>query len=255
MIGSVNTGGGGLATNTSVLRVRYGFSTPPTVSKNGITLRHRFVRREGTDYIFYYYINNYDAEPWTVSGYIGEIHISKTIVVNALGDYYVQLVTVYFVDEGIRQTEYIEGLSRVATNYDAGSSGITDDPTNPPIQFRNGHGSASACGSVIYTQNKIDLTHISYLHIIAETNSNGTAANANYLFGIRESMPTSGESNATNTAAFNSYTTFIQKQPYTEYTLDISNLSGEYYIAWLLYKSGGQNITSHYMNMKKLWGI
>lgn len=241
MTGKTNVGGGGstINGNDAVLRVTAPANSIVTISKGAISIADSGYGNISDPTLNNYYFVIHELQfdsvnPWTVTATIGTATASDTIIIDSADEYDMTLMVLYIVQNGFVQAGWIAHLAGISSGAISQGDGYLEH-TVPRV------GSS-------YTQLYFTPKHTfpSFKYLVYDGQQKGYWNNNPPCpsFGVATRTITSGTdggnwaaSVATRTARYDSYATRAT------YTLDISNVSGEYWIASLIASSSGQSVT------------
>jgi len=243
MLGKTNsgTGGGSLRADNAVLLVTVPTGSTVTVTRGSVSLSGTsWVNSSDASldtHIFSVKASLFSSSAWTVTATNDDLSVSQTVVINAVGYYGVTLMyELYVYNNGDLCESATGGWEGRAISYTQSYGGWNITPTAP--QVSNGSNSLSILltasgGGVLsgsaMTVNSIDLSNFST--ITWRGSVDRIQNNAERLF-----------ISATNTAPSNNYNavkeTVLSTTGNFVVVMDVSDLTGAYYIGVNLYASG-----------------
>lgn len=187
------------------------------------------------DYYFTIHWWQQDSTPWTVTATRGGEKNSDTIIIDTASNYDMTLMYgLYLYRNGIIETTISGGLSSFKIY---GSTG-TYDYTNADneLNFRVTYSSGTYGLSILYrTENKVDITKYSTLHMDVKS---VTLASSNAP-KPRICILTSNPSGEIGSWSLTASTLLNAGSTETEYTLDVSAYTGEYYVGLGIFAGTG----------------
>ena len=227
-------GGGGLSDTDALLRVQAPAGSVVTITKGSLTKTdHGHENADDHTLYDYYFIihqSQFDSQnAWTVTATLGSDTSSKTVIINAADEYDVTLTygTLYHAGD-------TSGWTNLAWKADSNASGaaatIAYNSSDMTIT------QSAANSSITYHTNSVDLTGYSTLKCtVSSWTSNSTSFNGLYIFSSVSSTSTPYDS-AKVARTLKASGTGAQT-----ITVDVSSLSGSYYVGIGTCKTQGIN--------------
>lgn len=218
MIGRVNAGGGGgLQATDAILRVIAPAGSTVTISKGGVSKSDAGHENASDptlyDYYFIIHQSQFDSiNPWTVTATIGGDTMSGTVIIDAADEYDLALVLYNIYRSG---TESVAMENVPATQYQTQLGTYT-----AYSDYFNISTTGASHSIARITSSAIDVTN--YSSLIVRAKYAGNAGNWKKIYV--SSTKSAPDNNAVASADVSGTT-------YAEYTVDVSSLSGSYYIA------------------------
>lgn len=242
MIGTTNAvgSGGSLQATDAILRVVAPAGSTVTISKGGVSksdLGHENAD-DNTLYDYYFIIHQsqFDSiNAWTITATDGVDTATDTIIINAADEYDVVLLyTFYLYNSGNEYTSLTGGFEYLAI---LGGSYTEVAPVKNASSIRLAPSGSSKQSSAV-TVNGIDLTDYSTLYVnITEFDNTGSGYHDFIVKSSRTSGTTfAGDTQIDNTGVF---------------SIDVSSLSGSYYIGVFCNSSGSS--VHCYISFDKIW--
>lgn len=241
MIGRVNAGGGGsLQATDAILRVIAPAGSTVTISKGGVSKSDAGHENAADNTLYDYYFiihqSQFDSiNPWTVTATLGSDTKSDTVIIDAADEYDVILsYDLYFVRNGIVQDGFTATLSGISSaSITQGDGYLEHDVPQVNSSF-----------TALYYGVKQNFP-IGYNYLVYDGQQKGFYQSPGTCpaFGLISTLAT-GSSNST----FIAYTgtrnardnNYIARDVYT---LDISNVSGDYWVGSSIASSANQSVT------------
>lgn len=240
MIGRVNAGGGGgLQGTDAILRVIAPAGSTVTISKGGVSksdLGHEnAIDPTLYDYYFIIHQTQFDSiNAWTVTATIGTATASDTIIIDSADEYDMTLLVLYIVQNGFVQTGWIAHLAGISSGAISQGDGYLEH-TVPKV--------GSSYSQLYFTPKH---TFPSFHYLVYDGQQKGYWYNNPPCpsFGVATSTIASGSDGGSWSAIVatrdSRYDTYANRD---KYVLDVSNVSGTYWIASLIASSSSQNVT------------
>lgn len=224
--------GGGITDTDAILRVQAPAGSTVTITKGAVTKTDNGHENADDNTIYDYYFvihqSQFDSiNPWTITATLSMKTATETIIIDSPYDYFVTIVyEVYLIKSG----------QVIATFTGQGFTSGTNYAT------------MTKSGNVAYisVSTKYDLTEYNTIRVVVYDSSGRSFSNPATCpsFGVGVTQPTI-DSNSAVVSNYTAYKKFSVSNNYIQagtYDLDISQLTGEYYIALAI--SGSSNYTS-----------
>ena len=239
MKGRTNTGGGsGLQDTDAVLRVQAPAGSVVTITKGGATKTdagHVNISDSSVyDYYFIIHQSQFDSvNPWTVTATLNGQTASGTIIINLADEYDILLayeLHLYTVGDQ-------SGWTALGWKYDTSASGLS--ARAPTITYGSAHMEVAITSGGSYSgvayHAKVDLTSFSVVRLTGSF-SGSAVLSENGLFIVDRV----GESGYDNIDVAKKT---VSSAGSLDWTLDISNLTGEYYVCIATARNSGYQST------------
>lgn len=225
MYGITNSGsgsGGGFSINAAVLHVTAPFGSTVSISKGGVIAKtigpgkaHTNADDENADYYFSITPTNYGT--WTVTATLNSDSASDTVAISSNKQYDVVLsYRLYLYNRGT-QNVALEATTNMYFDGGRNSPRITYNSDSMLVKYVN--------TGIVETVNKVNLTGYNTIHLRA----NFSIITGHYYIIVRSQKGGGSSAQSYNIATIDIASNIIKNQE-KDYTLDISNVNGEYYV-------------------------
>ena len=221
----VGGGGGGLSSNDALLAVTVPTGSSVTASKGGAILTPTIWTKNADNTldvaIFIIHQSQFDSvNAWTVTATDGTSTKSKTIIIDSADEYDITIVyRIYLIKNGVQQVEFYK------------SGGTLTDNEGTYCAFNSGGNVAV----IARPQSAIDITDYSSLVFTLYDSSSRSWPTSNCpSCGVGSTAPTINSSSAvvSNYTSFQKFTMLTDGMIQQDtYTVDISSLVGQFYMA------------------------
>lgn len=213
-------GSGGLSPTSALLMVQALEGSVVSISKSSdtktATPRENANAPAVNDNYFLIPASQLDSNPWTVSAAYGGYTQTSTIVIDAAKDY-----SILFPDAFLFNPDFGGAL----VNFGINNNGSVVHTTIGTTAINSYTSDMTKQGS-IYTAETIDMSKFKTLHAIVKCTRNISSAPYNLRMLVAATQPPGDSANPTGVGMVR----FSANSTATEYTIDLSSISGNYYV-------------------------